>query len=205
MSLTTYASFFLLILTMAYTPGPMTLFLMSNGMRTSLGKLYPILLGANNAYLLAIVIFSLGLTQLLQQHEYIFKAVQVAGIVYLLYLSLMQWRKKSLGVSETMSQEEYQRWRLYTKGALVAFSNPKALLIFTVVFPQFATQGDAYYWQIAILGITFLGLQFSSGCFYALLGYRIKNVILRPENQLLINKLSAFVLLVVAAFLIARL
>jgi threonine/homoserine/homoserine lactone efflux protein len=59
--------------------------------------------------------------------------------------------------------------------------------------------------QIFILGITFLVLQFSSGCFYAFLGGRIKRIIDKPGYQQLINRLSALVLLAVTAFLIAKL
>lgn len=205
MSLSSYASYFLLVLALVYSPGPMTLFLMANGMRAGIRQLYPILLGANHAYLLAIIIFSLGLAELLQQHMIAFKTMQLLGIVYLLYLSLTQWRKKDLsGAGEEMKQIEYKKMSLYARGALVALSNPKAILIFTIVFPQFATRGDDYYWQIGILGITFLVLQFSSGCFYALLGSKIKNVIQRPNCQLLINKISALVLLIVAIFLMVK-
>jgi threonine/homoserine/homoserine lactone efflux protein len=93
---------------------------------------------------------------------------------------------------------------LYARGALVALSNPKTILLFTIVFPQFASRGEGYYWQIGILGATFLALQFSSGCFYALLGSRIKNIIQRPGSQSLINKISATVLFIVALFLIVR-
>jgi threonine/homoserine/homoserine lactone efflux protein len=163
------------------------------------------LLGANHAYLLAIIIFSLGLAELLQQHMQLFKTVQLFGIIYLLYLSLTQWRKKTLATVDEVSQEDHKKMSLYARGALVALSNPKTLLLFTIVFPQFAARGEGYYWQIGILGATFLVLQFSSGCFYALLGSRIKNIIHRPGCQLLINKLSALVLLIVAIFLIVRL
>lgn len=205
MSLSTYVSYFILVLALVYSPGPMTLFLMANGMHSRIRQVYPVLLGANHAYLLAIILFSIGLAQLLQSHMLIFKFVQVLGIIYLLYLVVMQWRKKALPIAnENMKQLEHKKMNLYAKGALVALSNPKTILLFTVVFPQFATKGDGYYWQIGILGITFLALQFSSGCFYAFLGGRIKNIIQHPEYQILINRLSALVLLMVAVFLMMR-
>jgi homoserine/homoserine lactone efflux protein len=135
----------------------------------------------------------------------LFKSFQIGGIVYLLYLFVIQWRKKTVAISAADGTEaEIKKSGLYTKGALVALSNPKTVLLFTIVFPQFATRGDGYYWQILILGITFLALQFSSGCFYALLGARIKGVIQHPGYQVLINRLSAVVLLIVAVFLMLR-
>lgn len=206
MSLSSYVSYLLLVLTLVYSPGPMTLFLMAQGMHARLNQIYPILLGANHAYLLAIIIFSVGLAELLQQHALLFKSCQVMGIIYLLYLVVMQWRKKAVtNINKDMLPSQYKKMNLYARGALVALSNPKTILLFTIVFPQFTTRGKDYYWQIFVLGATFLILQFSSGCFYAFLGRRIKNIIQHPKYQIFINKISAMVLLVVAVFLLIRL
>jgi homoserine/homoserine lactone efflux protein len=205
MSLASYISYFLLVLVLVYSPGPMTLFLMASGMRAQLKQIYPLLLGANHAYFFAIIIFSLGLAELLQRNIFLFKFFQIVGIVYLLYLVAVQWRKKILiNTHETSLPLSYKKMELYTRGALVALFNPKTILLFTIVFPQFAVKGENYYWQIFILGLTFLALQFSSGCFYAFLGGRINAVIRNPEYQMLINKLSALILLAVAVLLIMR-
>jgi len=207
MSLSHYMSYFLLVLVLVYSPGPMTLFLMANGMRSNMRNTYPILLGANHAYFISIIIFSVGLAAVLQQHVLLLKSVQVMGIIYLIYLSVMQWRKKPFAMAELKDNPEmgYTKGSLYRRGAFVALTNPKALLLFTVVFPQFTSNTISYNLQIAILGATFLVLQFSSGCFYAFLGNRISKVIQNTHNQSIINKVSALVLIIVAGFLIERL
>ena len=67
------------------------------------------------------------------------------------------------------------------------------------------TDGYFHLLQVFILGITFLVLQFSSGCVYAYFGKRIKNLVEKPGHQNVINKISALVLIFVAGFLLVRL
>jgi len=164
------------------------------------------LIGANHAYLLSIILFSVGLASLLQKNIWILKLVQIVGIIFLLYLAYMQWRKKPLVNSVKILVGGYRNWcSLYLKGALIAFSNPKTILLFSIVFPQFVSGEGGGFSQIIILGLTFLMFQFSSGCVYFLFGRRMRGAIEKPGFQNMINKISAAILVVVAGFLLYRL
>jgi threonine/homoserine/homoserine lactone efflux protein len=177
--------------------------MMANGMKMQYKNIWPILLGANNAYLFSIIIFTVGLTQLLQQNTIIWKSVQIAGIIYLLYLAYMQWNKNSIAGALEISKSNPSS--LYGKGALIALSNPKTIILFGVIFPQFITDDSHRFLQIGIYGLTFLILQFSSGWTYAYFGKKILNVVENPFYQRLIHKISAIVLITIAGFLISRL
>lgn len=203
MTLSSYISFFILVFTLVYSPGPMTMFMMANGMKMQYRNIWPILIGANNAYLISIIIFTVGLTQILQQNALLMKGVQVGGIIYLLYLAYVQWNKKI--TPGALQIDTSKRSSLYTKGALIALSNPKTIILFGVIFPQFIVDGDDRLLQIAIFGMTFLALQFSSGCVYAYFGKRIKEFVEKPFYQNLMNKLTSLVLLLVAGFLFVKL
>jgi len=85
MELSTYLTFLLFVFFVAFTPGVMTLFMLANGINYGFRQLGTILLGANNAYLLAIIVFSLGLDALLQQNVWVLRIVQMGGIAYLFY------------------------------------------------------------------------------------------------------------------------
>src|SRR3990167_5829714 len=205
MTISNYLSFFILVFTMVYSPGPMTMFMMANGMKMQYRNIWPILIGANNAYLISIIVFTVGLTQLLQHNLLLLKVVQIGGIIYLLYLAYGQWNKKMMLGYTPAPLEVSKSSSLYTKGALIAFSNPKTIILFGIIFPQFIVEGENRLLQIAIFGITFLVLQFSSGCVYAYFGRRIKDLVEKPFYQQLINKISAFILVIVAAFLLVKL
>ncbi len=204
MTLSAYLSFCVLVFTMVYSPGPMTMYMMANGMKMQYRRIWPVLMGANNAYLISMILFAVGLTQLLQHHLFVMKIVQVGGIIYLLYLAYQQWNKKIVSGSMGNGIEISKNSSLYTKGALIAFSNPKTIILFGLIFPQFMMEGGNHWAQMALLGATFLVLQFSSGCVYAYFGRRIKDKIEKPGSQHWINKFSAMVLLIVAGFLIVK-
>lgn len=206
MTLASYLSFFILVFTIVYSPGPMTMFMMANGMKTKTRHIWPILLGANNAYLLSIIIFTAGLSQLLNQNVLIMKTVQLSGIGYLLYLAYKQWNKKVIpGVAPNALTISENSSSLYAKGALIALSNPKTIILFAVIFPQFIIDEKSRLVQIAIFGLTFLLLQLSSGWVYAFFGRQIKTLVEKPLYQNLMNKIPAVILVIVAGFLATKL
>jgi threonine/homoserine/homoserine lactone efflux protein len=178
--------------------------MMANGMKMQYRNIWPILIGANNAYLISIIVFTVGLTQVLQQNVFILKMVQIGGIIYLLYLAYTQWNKKAISEATLVPLEISKNTSLYAKGALIALSNPKTIILFGVIFPQFIKEGEHRLLQVAIFGITFLALQFSSGCVYAYLGRRLKDLVEKPLYQNWMNKLSAVVLVCVAGFLLLK-
>lgn len=173
--------------------------MMANGVNMQHQRIWPILIGANNAYLISIFIFTLGLTQLLQQNALILKVVQEIGIIYLLYLAYAQWNKKIVQASTLKISKKSS---LYVKGALIALSNPKTITLFGLIFPQFITDENHRLLQVVILGVTFLVLQFSSGYFYAYFGGHVKNLLEKSLYQNLINKVSSVILVAISVFLL---
>ncbi|OAI49444.1 hypothetical protein AYO45_02450 [Gammaproteobacteria bacterium SCGC AG-212-F23] len=181
------------------------MFMMANGMKMKYQNIWPILIGANNAYLLSIILFTIGLTQLFEENIYLLKGIQIGGIIYLLYLAYMQWHKKMVAASSSLEIDTSKKSSLYKKGAFIALSNPKTIVLFGVIFPQFMTKGEYHFLQIIILGVTFLALQFSSGCVYAYFGQRINKMVENPCYQNRMNKISAIALIIVAGFLLIKL
>lgn len=204
MTLANYLSFFILVLMIVYSPGPMTIFMMANGMKMQYKNIWPILIGANNAYLCSIILFSFGLTQILQKNLIVIKMIHISGILYLFYMAYNHWNKKTITVIENESLKISSNSSLYLKGALIALSNPKTIILFGIIFPQFILQNKNFLIQTTFFGATFLVLQFSSGCIYAYLGRGIKNILEKPSSQHLMNKISALILAIIAGFLLLK-
>lgn len=205
MTVSSYLSFLVLVITMVYTPGLMTMFMMANGIKMQYKNVWPILIGANNAYLISIIVFTVGLTEILQKNMMIFQIVQVGGAMYILYLAYAQWNKTAISANAPDKLEISSKSSLYMKGAFIALSNPKAIVLFGVVFPQFMMEGEHQLLQIIIFGATFLILQLSNGWVYAYFGQRIKYLVEKPHYQNLLNRISAVVLIIVAGFLLVKL
>lgn len=152
-------------LVLCLTPGPAVLFVLSSalraGARQSMASSAGIL-AANAVYFL---ISATGLGGLLAASTDLFFAVKWAGAAYLIYLGL----RSIFGKSAAFAMEEGQPSRvhhLFAGGFVTQASNPKAIVFFSALLPQFLDARRAIAPQVAILGVTSVIIEF-----FVLLGY----------------------------------
>lgn len=146
--------FFITVLPLICTPGPDILFTASQGI--SRGKLAAtravtgILLGYTAHALLS----ACGIAALVSASPILFTALKWIGVMYLLWLTIQilysaYQRKEGL---ELPVKAEISIWR----GFLTSFLNPKGLLMYLAILPQFiSTEGSAAI-QALILSIIFI-------------------------------------------------
>lgn len=200
LTLSSFLYFLLFCATMTFSPGPMTLLLLSLGLRDGLRSSIPAQIGASVSYLISILVFAVGFSKVIKGNLAITQGIQIVGVAYILYLAYKQWTSSGLSLDRGGAAEEARS--LFGKGLLTGFSNPKTLIMFSAVFPQFAGAGEhSSTVDIAILGLTFLVLQFASGCLYGYFGQRIKHVLENPGRRVLLQRITAVLLLGVAVML----
>jgi len=141
-----------------------------------------------------------GFSELIKGNLAITQTIQFVGVAYILYLAYKQWTSSGVAIGKAGAVEGSRS--LFGKGLLTGFSNPKTIIMFSAVFPQFAGAGEhSSAADIAILGATFLMLQFASGCLYCYFGQRIKHVLENPKRRVLLQRVTAVLLLGVALML----
>ena len=200
LTLSSFIYFLLFCATMTFSPGPMTLLLLSLGLKDGLRRSIPAQIGASVSYLISILIFAVGFSELIKGNVAIAQGIQFVGVAYILYLAYKQWTSSGVSIDQGAAAQGSRS--LFGKGLLTGFSNPKALIMFSAVFPQFAGAGEqSSAADIAILGATFLLLQFASGCLYCYFGQRIKHVLETPRRRVLLQRIAAVLLLGVALML----
>jgi len=200
LTLSSFLYFLLFCATMTFSPGPMTLLLLSLGLKAGLRSSIPAQLGASLSYLISILVFAVGFSELIKGNLAITQAIQFVGVAYILYLAYKQWTSSGVALNQAGASEGSRS--LFGKGLLTGFSNPKTIIMFSAVFPQFAGAGEhSSMADIAILGLTFLLLQFASGCLYCYFGQRIKHLLENPARRVLLQRVTAVLLLGVAVML----
>lgn len=200
LTLSSFLYFLLFCATMTFSPGPMTLLLLSLGLKDGLRSSIPAQVGASVSYLISILIFAVGFSELIKGNLAITQTIQFVGVAYILYLAYKQWTNSGVSINNAGTVEGARS--LFGKGLLTGFSNPKTIIMFSAVFPQFAGAGEhSSAADIAILGLTFLLLQFASGCLYCYFGQRIKHVLENPKRRVLLQRITAVLLLGVALML----
>ena len=157
MSLPAWSLFCALSLITAFSPGPAVLLAVSNA--ATLGMRRALISSTGNAVGVVLVSATamLGLDALLKASAWLFGALKLAGAVYLIYLGIRQWRSR-IGVFDAVSntvRTEQPVARLFLQGLLVATTNPKSILFFTALLPQFMSSEVPVMRQFLMLTLTF--------------------------------------------------
>lgn len=151
-----WSLFCALSLVTAFTPGPAVLLAVSNA--ATLGARRALLSSAGNAAGVFVVAITalLGLGALLQASATAFTLLKVGGAVYLVHLGIRQWRSPAPLASKAPSiSADGDAWRLFGQGVLVAATNPKSILFFTALLPQFMQPQSPFWRQGLLLTATF--------------------------------------------------
>ena len=120
------------------SPGPAILLAISNSLTHGFKSVIISSLGniAGLFILSSAAIFGLG--AILKTSTSLFLIIKIIGAAYLIYLGIKQWRSKTdLFAGTSSNKKQRTRKRLFIEGFLIAVTNPKAVLFFTALFPQF--------------------------------------------------------------------
>jgi len=172
MDITTWLTYFLLMTAIVYTPGPMTLFSMSSSVRNGFAATLPAIAGGSSAYMVQMAVVYFGLGVVVQNSLVIFNIIKWTGVAYLVVLGVKNWRLAVKSLHETRGVRAASVRRQYSLGFLTGMSNPKSVIVFTVIFPQFIDPAR-YTADFLTLAATFAVLQICSAVSYALFGARV--------------------------------
>ncbi|SCK58761.1 Threonine/homoserine/homoserine lactone efflux protein [Variovorax sp. HW608] len=173
MSIDTLLLFVIASLALAITPGPTMLLAMSNGIAGGMRAAAWGIAGASLGSAIVIGTVALGLGSLLAASEYLFNAIRIFGVAYLVWLGVRLWRTRPTDVASelTAAAAKPLRGRLALARSLaVALSNPKSLLFFAAFLPQFVDTARAQGTQYLILGAVFVGIDTCVMLGYAMAG-----------------------------------
>ena len=159
---------------LSLAPGPSNLLALTNGLRHGARPSVLAAAGRLAAFAVMILLAAFGLAAVLAASELAFQVVKWAGVAYLLYLGIQAWRGPVLlpaaGQPSAAENAQAAAWQLAKREFLVANGNPKAILIFTAVFPQFLDPAAAVLPQFLVMGVTFLLVESGAVAVYALCG-----------------------------------
>jgi homoserine/homoserine lactone efflux protein len=127
-----FAGFLVITIVLILVPGPIVTLLISTsatkGMRAGLVTAAGTSTG--NALLLSMI--ALGLDWVLGHAIYVFELLRWLGAAYLVWLGIQAWRRAGWPEPLPLGNRV-----LFSRGFLVAISNPKTIAFFTAFLPQF--------------------------------------------------------------------
>ncbi|MCU1646370.1 MAG: LysE family translocator [Nocardia sp.] len=163
-------AFFVAATVLIVIPGPGVLFVIGRALSSGRRAAFLSVLGHSLGVLLMLVLVAAGLGAVVAASAIALTVVKLAGAVYLIYLGVQAIReRRSLREAWESRAEPAQGVRVLRQAFLVGISNPKAIIFFSAVLPQFvAPAAGRVPLQILILGLIFVAIALVSDSTWAL-------------------------------------
>ncbi len=188
MSLTLWLTYFAATIVLSLTPGPGVFSCLSSGLNHGLrlGLWNGVGMQVANAILVAIV--SLGLGAILLTSETLFALVKWLGVAYLLYLGIVTWRSRPRTFERDRDDSARTPRQVFVRGFLVNITNPKGVIFFAAILPQFIDVSRPQLAQYAIFAATTFAVDLVVMTGYTALAARVMRVMKEPAHLRWVNR-----------------
>jgi homoserine/homoserine lactone efflux protein len=181
---------------LSMTPGPAVLYVLSQAIRRGPAKS----LWASGGILAAnAVYFALSATSLgavIVASYKLFFVIKWAGAAYLVYLGLRSLFSKTSAISLPESGPDSRGGqRILRDGFFLQAANPKALLFFTAILPQFIDARSDVVFQILVLGVSSILVEFVILFIYGQLAGRALATARSPRFEKITNRIAGSLLI----------
>jgi threonine/homoserine/homoserine lactone efflux protein len=158
-----------IIVVLALTPGPDVIYITTRGVAQGRTAALLSTAGICAGYLVYTMLAALGLSALLQSSAIAFEIVRYAGAIYLVYLGIRTFLSKRGGplAPAPGTVTPAPAGRILQQGMLTSMLNPKGILVFAALLPQFA---NSHLGRVP-LQMTAFGLTFTLICLCIYSGY----------------------------------
>ncbi len=169
---------------LSISPGPAVLLVVSQGLRRGGRRSIFSSCGILSANALYFAVSAAGLGAAILASSALFSVIRWAGAAYLVWLGLRAILgrhspfRPALG---NVSVDAESNGRLYIGGFLLQAANPKALMFFAAILPQFVTPAQPMAAQFALLGATSITAEFFVLLAYGVLAGRASALARQPR------------------------
>ena len=165
-------AFLLTVYVLILIPGPSVLFVVSRGV--ALGRRAALATVAGNAsgFALQLLLVSIGVGSIVARSDAVFTTLKLLGAAYLVFLGVRNIRdRRALAAlfAPVAAAEPKPLRRIVREGFFVGATNPKGVIIFTAILPQFIDRSQGHVTlQLVLLGAICIGIALLSDGAWAL-------------------------------------
>ncbi|MEM7763048.1 MAG: LysE family translocator [Pseudomonadota bacterium] len=167
MTLETWVLYVGTVLLFMSTPGPSHLLMLSVSMSNGFSRSLATASGDLTANLIQMLLAGFGLAAVITASKFGFMFVKWAGVTYLIWVGVRQILASFKRDDEAEGSRPAALRTLWLRGFVTSAANPKAVVFFAALFPQFLSADAPLAPQMVILGGTYLLVD---GCFLAVYG-----------------------------------
>jgi homoserine/homoserine lactone efflux protein len=184
-----WLTFFGAAIAISVSPGAGAVQSMATGLTHGVRRGYWNILGLEIGLMLQLALVAVGLGAAVANSILAFNVIKWLGVAYLAYLAVRQWRTATRDLREQIGNSgDGGRIALLVRGFLVNATNPKGLVFFLAVMPQFVVPTAALLPQYLAIGVTMIAVDLVVMGLYTGLSVRLLNWLNTPRQQTIVNR-----------------
>ena len=150
-------------------PGPNVLFVVSRSLQLGRASGIAAVVGGQSGVYVQVIAVAFGVGALAQRSVAVFTVIRLAGATYIVFLGVQAIRhRKSLAAMLAGRVAPASTSRMLRDGFVVGLTNPKAVVFFAAVLPQFADRSAGHVpLQLLLLGLIFVAIALVSDSMWA--------------------------------------
>lgn len=189
MALYMWLAFVVAAILIAISPGAGAIQAMATGMTHGVRRGYWSIAGMEVGLMLQLALVAIGLGAAVASSIVAFNVVKWIGVLYLVYLAVRQWRSVTTDLRAKIGTTvDGGRLGLLTRGFLVNATNPKSLVFFLAVLPQFVVPTAPLLPQYLAIGATMVAVDLVVMGLYTGLAVRLVEWLHTPRQQTILNR-----------------
>jgi homoserine/homoserine lactone efflux protein len=189
MALEMWLAFVVAAILIAISPGAGAIQAMATGMTHGVRRGYWSIAGMEIGLMLQLALVAIGLGAAVASSIVAFNVVKWIGVLYLVYLAVRQWRSVTTDLRAKIGTTvDGGRRGLLTRGFLVNATNPKSLVFFLAVLPQFVVPTAPLLPQYLVIGMTMVAVDLVVMGLYTGLAVRLVEWLHTPRQQTILNR-----------------
>ncbi|MCG7874543.1 MAG: LysE family translocator [Candidatus Thiodiazotropha lotti] len=195
MDISLYSIFLVTTVMLILVPGPAAITIAAQGASHNSQRAFFGVLGVASADVLFFTLSATGIASLILASNLMFSVIKWFGVAYLLYLGISALFSKTGIIKLSTEKKESNRKKLFSQGLVVQLANPKALMYFTALLPQFIDPSKPVLFQMLLMGASCLLADIIVYSVFSRLGDRIAKQQLKSWVTTLINKAAGITLI----------
>ncbi len=179
-------AFALISFALIIVPGPNVLFVISRSLMLGRAAGVGTAAGGQIGVYLQVVAVAFGVGALVERSVAIFTVIKLAGAAYLVYLGVQAIRHRgSLREALEVAAQPRSLGRILWDGIAVGATNPKVIVFFAAVLPQFVNRSAGHVQvQMLLLGSVFLAIAVVCDSSWALAAGTARSWLARSPRRL---------------------
>ena len=154
MDIELYLFFFITTVMLIMVPGPSAITVATEGASHNNKNAFLCILGVAVADALFFLLSATGIASLIVASNVLFSIIKWFGVAYLIYLGAFAIFSKVGAININVPITKKKPVKAFSQGLIIQLANPKALMYFSALLPQFIDPNKPILFQMLLMGLT---------------------------------------------------